>query len=289
MNESLQPFFKNVQSHYDLSDEFFALFLDPSRTYSCAYFSSDDMNLEQAQVAKIDLSLDKCELENGMTLLDVGCGWGATAFKAVQRFNVKAIGLTLSSNQQRFASTQAKERGLEDSARFLLQGWEEFREPVDRIISIGAFEHFRKERHAAFFDSCRSLLPVDGKMLLHTIVNKGLVELTESGIELTEADVLFAKFIRREIFPGGELCDAGRVTLLAEQAGFETTRTQSLRLHYAKTLDCWATELSDCRPEAEQITSHETTERYLKYLRGCAEQFRKGTIDVVQFSLRCKG
>ena len=98
---SLRPRFKDVQAHYDLSDDFFALFLDPTRTYTCAYFERDDMTLEEAQIAKIDLALGKLGLQPGMTLLDIGCGWGSTIMRAVQKYDVNVIGLTLSENQRR--------------------------------------------------------------------------------------------------------------------------------------------------------------------------------------------
>ena len=104
--QQLRPFFEDVQSHYDLSDDFFELFLDPTRTYSCAYFDKPDATLEEAQIAKIDLSLGKCELSRGMTLLDIGCGWGTTALRAAERYNVNVIGLTLSENQFGYASSR---------------------------------------------------------------------------------------------------------------------------------------------------------------------------------------
>ena len=177
MTETLKPFYENVQAHYDLSDEFFALFLDPSRTYSCAYFRDEDMTLEQAQVAKVDLSLSKCDLQPGQKILDIGCGWGTAAISAAENYDVDAIGITLSENQHAYASS--RKVNSERKVEFRLQGWEEFSEPVDRIVSIGAFEHFRKERHAEFFQKCRELLPSDGTMLLHTIVLNSLPTLKE--------------------------------------------------------------------------------------------------------------
>src|SRR2546428_214870 len=137
MTRALETDFVHVQAHYDLSDDFFALFLDPTRTYSCAKFDSPDTTLEQAQLAKIDLSLAKCELRPGDTLLDIGCGWGAAALRTLQRHRVRVIGLTLSKNQFAYDQTLARDNpGLE----FCLQGWETFEQPVDRILSIGAFE-----------------------------------------------------------------------------------------------------------------------------------------------------
>ncbi len=151
MAEKLRPHFEDVQAHYDLSDEFFALFLDPSQTYSCAYFEKDDYTLEQAQQAKVDLALGKLGLQPGMTLLDVGCGWGSTMRRAVEKYDVNVIGLTLSKNQ---AGHVQKTLDAMDSPRtkeVRLAGWEQFNEPVDRIVSIGAFEHFGHDRYDDFF------------------------------------------------------------------------------------------------------------------------------------------
>lgn len=283
----MRPFFEDVQSHYDLSDDFFALFLDPTRTYSCAYFKDPNASLEQAQIAKIDLSLGKCELTPGMKLLDIGCGWGSTAFRAVEHYGVSVVGLTLSANQYEHVARRARESAHSSAFDFRLQGWEEFAEPVDRIVSIGAFEHFTKSRHAAFFQRCREILPSDGIMMLHTIVMTSLPDLLEQGIEFNQEDVRFARFIRREIFPGGHLCAPERIKSLAGQNGFNVYHVQSLRLHYARTLDCWAEALANAREQAIALTSQTVYDRYQKYLTGCAEQFRKGTIDVMQFCLRC--
>lgn len=282
----MRPFFEDVQAHYDLSDDFFALFLDPTRTYSCAYFEQSDFTLEEAQKAKIDLSLGKCQLSPGMKLLDIGSGWGATAIRAAEHFKVNVVGLTLSENQLAFATHRTRELDLNDKIQFCLQGWEEYGGTADRIVSIGAFEHFRKERHDAFFAKCKEILPSGGIMMLHSIVTPSLTHLREHDIEFTQEDVWFAKFIRDEIFPGGQLCAPERITKLAQQCGFDVFHEQSLRLHYARTLDCWAKKLSDAREEALALTSRTVYDRYQKYLTGCAEQFRKGTIDVMQFTMR---
>jgi cyclopropane-fatty-acyl-phospholipid synthase len=282
----MQPFFEDVQSHYDLSDDFFALFLDPTRTYSCAWFDDPNATLEEAQKAKIDLSLGKCELSPGMKLLDIGCGWGTTALRAAERYQVNAIGLTLSKNQFEHASQRARESGLSDTVQFRLQGWEEFSEPVDRIVSIGAFEHFRNSRHEEFFKRCSEILPPGGIMMLHTIVTPSLKDLRERGIEFCHEDIKFARFIRDEIFPGGQLCAPERVKLMAQQNGFDVYHVQALGLHYAHTLDCWSESLANAKQQAIALTSPTVYDRYQKYLTGCAEQFRKGVIDVMQFCMR---
>ncbi|KAA0016561.1 cyclopropane mycolic acid synthase family methyltransferase [Antrihabitans cavernicola] len=282
----LQPFFHDVQAHYDLSDDFFALFLDPTRTYSCAYFERDDMSLEQAQRAKVDLALGKCDLQPGMTLLDVGCGWGSTLLRAADAYDVNVIGLTLSRNQfDHVTDLIAARPDNGRTARVLLHGWEEFDEPVDRIVSIGAFEHFRRERYDAFFDKCRAVLPGDGKMLLHTIVQYNRHDIRARGLPIDRKILEFGRFMQHEIFPGGQLPEPEWVFAGAEAAGFRVDRVHPLQQHYARTLDCWAVALESRRAEAVRLTSVEVYNTYIKYLTGCAELFRNGYIDIMQFTL----
>ena len=283
--QALKPHFEDVQSHYDLSDEFFRLFLDPTQTYSCAYFEREDMTLEEAQIAKIDLSLGKLGLEPGMTLLDIGCGWGATLNRALQRYDVNVVGLTLSANQKAHVEKVFAESGSQRNKRVLLKGWEQFDEPVDRIVSIGAFEHFGRDRYDDFFKMAYSVLPNDGVMLLHTIIKPTDEEFAASGLPLTMRILRFSKFITEEIFPGGDLPKTTILEEHAAEAGFELKRAQRLRLHYAKTLDIWAEALEARKDEALAVQSQEVYDRYMKYLTGCAELFRDGYTDICQFTL----
>ncbi|AOS93543.1 cyclopropane mycolic acid synthase CmaA1 [Mycobacterium intracellulare] len=281
----LTPHFDDVQAHYDLSDDFFRLFLDPTQTYSCAYFERDDMTLEEAQIAKIDLALGKLGLQPGMTLLDVGCGWGATMMRAVEKYDVNVVGLTLSRNQAEHVDRLIAQSKSPRSARILLQGWEEFDEPVDRIVSIGAFEHFGHERYDAFFTMAHDLLPDDGVMLLHTITGLHPKEMAERGMPLSFEFARFIKFIVTEIFPGGRLPSIPMVQERATANGFTVSRIQSLQPHYAKTLDIWAAALQAHKEQAIAVQSEEVYERYMKYLTGCADAFRVGYVDVNQFTL----
>jgi cyclopropane-fatty-acyl-phospholipid synthase len=282
---NLKPHFDDVQAHYDLSDEFFRLFLDPTQTYSCAYFERDDMTLEEAQLAKIDLALGKLGLEPGMTLLDIGCGWGATMMRAIERYDVNVIGLTLSENQKAHVEKVFAASDSPRSKRILLQGWEQFDEQVDRIVSIGAFEHFGRDRWDDFFAMAHRALPDDGVMLLHTITALTLPQMTERGLPLTFSIARFVKFILTEIFPGGYLPTTELAGEHAEKAGFKLTRTQSLQPHYAKTLDHWSAALEAHKDEAIALQSEEVYERYMHYLTGCAKGFKDGYIDVCQFTL----
>jgi cyclopropane-fatty-acyl-phospholipid synthase len=290
MAEKLRPHFEDVQAHYDLSDDFFRLFLDPSQTYSCAYFERDDMTLEEAQQAKVDLALGKLGLQPAMTLLDVGCGWGSTMRRANEKYDVNVVGLTLSKNQAAHVQTVFDELDNDPqrkprTKRILLEGWEQFDEPVDRIVSIGAFEHFGHDRYDDFFKMAHDALPDDGVMLLHTITGLTGPQMVERGMPLTFELARFMKFIMTEIFPGGRLPSIEKVEDHSSKAGFKLTRRQSLQPHYARTLDHWAAALEARKSEAIEIQSEEVYERYMHYLTGCAKAFRVGYIDVNQFTL----
>jgi cyclopropane-fatty-acyl-phospholipid synthase len=167
----------------------------------------------------------------------------------------------------------------------LLQGWEQFDEPVDRIVSIGAFEHFGRDRYDDFFKKAFQLLPDDGVMLLHTIIKPTDEEFVESGLPLTMKLLRFSKFIMDEIFPGGDLPKFNIVVEQAEKAGFELTRAQRLREHYARTLEIWADKLAARKDDAIKLQSQEVYDRYMKYLTGCAELFRDGYTDICQYTL----
>ncbi|MCV7378584.1 SAM-dependent methyltransferase [Mycobacterium alsense] len=284
MAVQLTPHFGNVQAHYDLSDDFFRLFLDPSQTYSCAYFERDDMTLAEAQIAKIDLSLSKLRLEPGMTLLDIGCGWGATLRRAVEKYDVNVVGLTLSENQAEHVQKTFDAMDTTRTRRVLLEGWEKFDEPVDRIVSIGAFEHFGRIRYTRFFKMAYRVLPADGVMLLHTISRPTFKDARAKGLHLTHEIVHFTQFILAEIFPGGWLPTIPSVEEHATGAGFKVTRIQSLQLHYARTLETWSAALEANREKAIAIQSEEVYDRYMKYLTGCAKLFRQGYTDVNQFT-----
>jgi cyclopropane-fatty-acyl-phospholipid synthase len=283
--KDMTPHFEEVQAHYDLSDDFFGLFQDPSRTYSCAYYERDDMSLEEAQMAKIDLSLGKLNLEPGMTLLDIGCGWGSVLKRAIERYDVNVVGLTLSRNQRKFAQELLDGMDTERSRRILLRGWEQFDEPVDRIISIEAIEAFPQERYEPFFKMCSSVLPDGGRMLLQAILGHPLKKWPEMGIPITMTDLKFMRFIAKEIFPGGSVPGEENIVELSAQAGFTLEQTQFLNKDYVRTLDTWAEALEAHHDEAVAATSEEVYQRYMKYLVGCSDFFNRGVSELGQFTL----
>jgi cyclopropane-fatty-acyl-phospholipid synthase len=281
----MRPHFEEIQAHYDLSDDFFGTFQDPSRTYSCAFFERDDATLEEAQMAKIDLALGKLGLRPGMTLLDVGCGWGSVMKRAVEKYDVNVIGLTLSKNQSVYCEHLLEQIDSDRSGEVFLRGWEEFDEPVDRIVSIEAFEAFPKERYAAFFETCFRILPTGGRMVLQTIMGHPLKRWPDMGIPITISDLKFMRFIAKEIFPGGAVpCDEDIIEY-SGGAGFSVEQTQYLSEHYVRTLDSWATNLEAARDDAIAATSNEVYERYMRYLTGCSDFFRRGISELGQFTL----
>jgi cyclopropane-fatty-acyl-phospholipid synthase len=275
---------EEVRSHYDLSNDFFRLWQDPTQTYSCAYFEREGMTLQEAQIAKIDLALGKLGLQPGMTLLDIGCGWGSTMMRAIEKYDVNVIGLTLSHNQKRHIERLFAESDSPLSKEVRLQPWEEFDEPVDRIVSIAAFEHFGFGKYDDYFKKTFNLMPDHGVMLLHTIVVPSAEEVAERQLRTTMSLMRFIKFILTEIFPGGQLPQVSQIEAHATKVGFNVTRVQALRPHYVRTLATWAANLEARKDEAIAITSEEVYERYMKYLTGCAGLFRDGYTDVCQFT-----
>jgi cyclopropane-fatty-acyl-phospholipid synthase len=281
----LRPHYETLQSIYDISDEFFELFLGPTMAYTCAYFERDDMTLDEAQNAKFDLALGKLNLQPGMTLLDVGCGWGGGMQRAIETHDIDVIGLTLSRSQREYAAAKLEKIPTNRTLEVRLQGWEEFEGHVDRIVCIGALEHFGHERYDAFFDMAYHALPADGSMLLHTICGITQADAARLGIPITLRVARFVKFILTEIFPGGRLPTVTMVEDRAGHAGFRVSRVQSLQPHYAKTLDHWAAALEAHRDAAIAAQSQEVYDRYMKYLTGCADLFRGGYLDICRFTL----
>ncbi|OBA65028.1 SAM-dependent methyltransferase [Mycobacterium sp. 1100029.7] len=241
----------DVQEQYDLSDDFFRLFLDRTQTYSCAYFEREDMTLEEAQLAKIDFALSQLQLEPGMTLLDIACGWGTTMRRAIEKYDVNVIGLTSSCTQAAYVQKWFDETDTSRSKWVLVQDWEEFVEPVDRIVSIGAVDRFRQDRYDNFFEMAYTVMPDDGVMFLHSI----------TGLPCT-----------------------GTVEHDATEAGFTLTLREPLQPHYVKTLDLWTAALMARKQEAIAMQSEEAYERYLHYLTGRANALRTGQIDVNQLT-----
>jgi cyclopropane-fatty-acyl-phospholipid synthase len=271
---------EDIEAHYDLSDDFFGLFQDPTRTYSSAYFTREDQSLEEAQIAKVDLNLDQLDLKPGMTLLDIGCGWGTTMRRAVEKYDVNVIGLTLSKNQYARATNVLNDLDTDRSRTVLLRGWEDFSDPVDRIVSIEAFEHFGFENYDHYFKNAFNIMPEDGRMTVQSSVAYHPYDLNARGKKITFETARFIKFILTEIFPGGRLPSTGMMVEHGEKAGFVVPEPRSLRDSYIKTLRIWGDALEANKAEAVAIQSEEVYERYMRYLRGCERYFTEEVIDV---------
>lgn len=278
--KDMTPHFEDIQAHYDLSDDFFGVFQDPTRKYSCAYFTGPNVTLSEAQIANVDQHLEKLDLKPGMTLLEVGCGWGLTLLRAMQKYDVNVIGLTLSKNQQAYCEQLLS--GVDTDRKFdvRLEGWEQFGSSVDRIVSIEAFEHFGFERYDDFFKMCYDVMPDDGRMTIQSSVAYHPDNLQARGRKLTFEMARFIKFMVTEIFPGGRLPSTEMMVERGEKAGFTVPEAESLRNHYIKTLGIWAAALENHKDEAIAAAGVENYDRYMKYLTGCQYYFVDESIDV---------
>ena len=278
--QDMRPHFEDIQAHYDLSDEFFGLFQDETRKYSCAFFTGPDVTLSEAQIANVDQNLDRLDLKPGMTLLEIGCGWGLTLQRAMEKYDVNVIGLTLSKNQKAYCDQLLANADSERTFDVRLEGWEQFHSPVDRIVSIEAFEHFGFERYDDFFKTCFDILPDDGRMTIQSSVGYHPFDLAERGKKLTFQMARFIKFMITEIFPGGRVPTTRMMLEHGQKAGFVVPETLSLRNHYIKTLGLWAEALQRQKDKAIEVTDEENYHRYMKYLLGCQYYFIDETIDV---------
>lgn len=271
---------KQIEFHYDLSDDFYALWLDPRRVYSCAYYREPGMTLAQAQEAKLDLICRKLRLHEGERFLDVGAGWGGLLLWAAENYGVDATGITLSRNQHAHVNRLIEAKGLSGRVRMELLDYRKLDEgqPYDKIASVGMFEHVGRAQLPAYFSKLRRLIKPGGLILNHGI--------TAAGVYNSELGSGMGEFIERYIFPGGELTHISSVLEAVTAGGLESDDVENLRPHYARTLWAWSDELEKRLDEAAAILSGEQGARSLRayrlYLAGCAMAFQYGWIALHQ-------
>ncbi|TCS81859.1 SAM-dependent methyltransferase [Pectinatus cerevisiiphilus] len=268
---------KNIHSHYDLGNDFYAKWLDKTMSYSCAYFKKPTDTLDEAQLNKIDHSLQKLLLKDNETLLDIGCGWGWLIIRAAQQYGVKAVGITLSDEQYAGATERIIKLGLQDKVKVLLLNYMDL-DPAeyqfDKIVSIGMFEHVGKEFLPLYLNKVNTLLKDGGLFLLHSIM--GYNEAPTNG------------WIKKYIFPGGYVPTVRETVSLFPDFNFYLLHMESLRRHYARTLDEWYKNFEACKDTLPEKYDEQFKRMWGLYLSGCAAAFRTGNIDVVQY-LMSKG
>jgi cyclopropane-fatty-acyl-phospholipid synthase len=267
---------RNIGFHYDVSNEFFALWLDAQRVYSCAYFGAEDDSLERAQERKLDLICRKLMLVPGERLLDIGCGWGALIVHAATHYGVRATGITLSREQHEFARAEIERRGLAGRVEVRLQDYREVPEdaPFDKIASVGMFEHVGRSNLGGYFAKIGRLLAPGGLVLNHGITAAAP---DTSGLRSDIDD-----FIERYVFPGGELVHVSRVIESLSQQGLETLDVESLRPHYARTLWHWVDRLEAQAARAREIVGERKFRVWRIYMAGSAHAFARGWISIFQ-------
>jgi cyclopropane-fatty-acyl-phospholipid synthase len=267
-----------IQFHYDLSNEFYGLFLDPEMVYTCAYFQDFSNDLATAQVDKLEMICRKLRLKPGQTFLDIGSGWGALCCHAAQIHGVKAHGVTLSEEQLDFATAKVKRLGLEGRVTFQLRDYRELEGPYDRIASIGMYEAIGLANIPAYMQKVRSLLAEDGLFLNHAISRRA----KKPGTWLPERLRPEQKALAKYIFPGGALDDIGHTVAAMERAGFEVHDVEGWRLHYARTCKLWCERLTARKDEAITLVGEEKYRIYVAYLAGCSLAFTRGTARLFQ-------
>ena len=263
-----------IRYHYDVSNEFYAQFLDPQMVYSCAYFERGDETLELAQVRKIDHILNKIQLRPGQRLLDIGCGWGALVLRAAQRHGARCVGVTLSENQYALARERVARAGLEHLVDIRLQDYREVRGQFDRITSVGMFEHVGLRHLPEYFSAIHALLAPDGLVMNHGI--------TSTDPDNGETPYGGGEFIGRYVFPQGQLAHIGQVLKAMQQGALEVFDVENLRRHYARTCAIWTDNFEANAAEVRRLAGARRFRIWHVYLAGCSYAFEQDWISLYQ-------
>ena len=261
-----------VSYHYDLSNEFYQLWLDRSMMYSCAYFQRGDEDLDTAQVQKLDYLCRKLRLQPGERLLDIGCGWGGLVIHATKHFGAQALGVTLSHEQAELARARIRDAGLQHECDVRVLDYRDLdpREPFDKIVSVGMFEHVGESHLPEYFEHVWNLLRPRGIFLNHGIAKSAVFRRVGPS------------FIDKYVFPDGCLVPVSTTARIAEACGFEIRDVESLREHYAKTLRIWVRRLESRCEDAVRLTDETVYRIWRLYMSGCAYAFATGRVNLYQ-------
>lgn len=264
---------EDVQSHYDIGNDFYEQWLDPTLTYSCAYFTDDNKDdLEQAQIAKVHHILNKLHPQEGQTLLDIGCGWGTLMLTAAKEYSLKVTGVTLSEEQYKLVQKKIYDENLQDVAEVKLEDYRELGDQQwDYVTSVGMFEHVGSENLGEYFNDVAKYLKTDGVALIHGITRQ------QGGA--TNA------WINKYIFPGGYIPGLVEIISRIEEVHLQISDVEMLRRHYQRTLEIWDKNFNNARPEIEKKMGERFCRMWDMYLQACAASFESGNIDVVQYLL----
>ena len=262
-----------VSQHYDVSNDFYALWLDRQMVYSCAYFERDDEDLDAAQARKLDYLCRKLHLRAGERLLDIGCGWGGLIIHAARHYGATALGITISEEQAQLARERIAQAGLSERCRVEIRDYRELADAgqFEKMVSVGMFEHVGEKLLPRYFQEAWRLLRPGGIFLNHGIARRAIDPPSDR-----------AAFIFRYVFPDGELVPINVALRDAEEAGFEVRDVESLREHYALTLRHWDCRLQARGDAARSIVGERTSRIWRLFLCGSAQTFNAGTLNVYQ-------
>lgn len=265
-----------INYHYDVSNDFYNLWLDRRRVYSCAYFRQPEDTLDLAQEQKLDHICSKLNLKENEAFLDIGCGWGGLMLWAAEHYGVRADGITLSENQYAYVQSQIEARGLQQRCRVQLLDYRDLpeTESFDKIASVGMFEHVGQKNFPAYFGKIFRLLKSGGLVLNHGITSTSL-----DGSELGSG---IGEFIERYVFPEGELAHLSQVTAAMARQKLECLDVECLRPHYAKTLWHWVERLEAMQQEARRIVGEDRYRIWQIYMGGSAHAFERGWLSIFQ-------
>jgi cyclopropane-fatty-acyl-phospholipid synthase len=263
-----------IRYHYDVSNEFYAAWLDPGMVYSCAYFEQGDEDLASAQIKKIDHILRKIDLRPGQSLLDIGCGWGALVLRAAQEFGARCVGVTLSENQAALARERVAAAGLQDRIEIRLQDYRDVDGRFERITSVGMFEHVGVQHLKDYFSRINALLAPGGVVMNHGI--------TTTNVDNGATPYGGGQFIDEYVFPQGELAHLSTVIRAMQEGGLEVRDVENLRRHYAHTCALWTDNFESGAAHIRTLTDPKRFRIWHVYLAGCAYAFAHDRISLYQ-------